>query len=830
MALSFKQLLTLPMVVEHASQPICRLVQMTIPMRQGALANAELAQVVVGVDSNTLVPASFTSTASWPDGSVQQLAMTCLLDLPAGDYAQLCLFLSPQRGQTDNRDVRQQSLQFNDLSLSLASASMPMHKREGEMSETRIGDGLLVKQSQQLRFESHLPLPIEVTLELIQSEFKATGQVKVRMRNPNRAEHVNGLWDLGDRYRCEFDALSLSICAPAAKTLSIIDAFDGSSRQIAASSLHLTQYSSGGEQWQSPSHVDASGQVPFTEVGFSLTHDADSNLGAKLTGRRCEPEIHTGNLYFKPEKFWQNFPAGLSVNSSALCFELFAQVDYSHELQPGEQKTFTIEFGEQPSNQVYLRYPTNHLAHCGLLPSTYHSADEDALRALVAGPQVGPAMFFQKREQIDEYGWRNFGDIWADHETENYQGSELFISHYNNQYDPLYGFLRQYLIDGNPAWFELASDLAKHIIDIDIYHTEADRPEYNGGLFWHTDHFCQAHTCGHRTYSKHQAQGIYDGHVGGGGPGGQHCYTTGLVLYYWLTGDEQARDAVIGLTNWITNYYEGSNGFFEAILSLRQSRVGLKNFKEDSYSFDRGTANYINALMDCSLITNSQTKLDEAGLVLKKTFSDIDDLDSRRLEDVESSWFYTVFLQSSIRFMYLKSIMRQFDSSLKFNLDALLKYAEFMASSEYPYLDKPDILEFPNTTWAAQDLRKAAILASASSFVSNAEQANRFRSKSKFFSEYVYSKLAKDNSLRYTRIQAILMQNSGFSYFFSPESLNVTRNVSDLCKAAVANDLNPTTNFNFVFSRLKRFNFSNEIFWLKHRFPKLDSFLSKIGM
>ena len=32
---------------------------------------------------------------------------------------------------------------------------------------------------------------------------------------------------------------------------------------------------------------------------------------------------------------------------------------------------------------------------------------------------------------------------------------------------------------------------------------------------------------------------------------------------------------------------------------------------------------------------------------------------------------------------------------------SLLHYARWMADNEYPYLDKPEILEYPNETWAA---------------------------------------------------------------------------------------------------------------------------------
>src|SRR5436853_4454991 len=54
---------------------------------------------------------------------------------------------------------------------------------------------------------------------------------------------------------------------------------------------------------------------------------------------------------------------------------------------------------------------------------------------------------FRSREVIDEYGWRNYGDVWADHEEAYYDGPRPIISHYNNQYDLLHSFLIQFLLD-----------------------------------------------------------------------------------------------------------------------------------------------------------------------------------------------------------------------------------------------------------------------------------------------------------------------------------------------------------------------------------------------
>ena len=110
--------------------------------------------------------------------------------------------------------------------------------------------------------------------------------------------------------------------------------------------------------------------------------------------------------------------------------------------------------------------------------------------------------FIARREIIDEYGWRHFGDIYADHEAVGHTGEKPLVAHYNNQYDVIHGAMIQFWRSGDQRWFELAADLARHVIDIDIYHTEEDRLAYNGGLFWHTDHYLDAGTATHRAYSK----------------------------------------------------------------------------------------------------------------------------------------------------------------------------------------------------------------------------------------------------------------------------------------------------------------------------------------
>ena len=157
-------------------------------------------------------------------------------------------------------------------------------------------------------------------------------------------------------------------------------------------------------------------------------------------------------------------------------------------------------------------------------------------------------------------GGETIGEVYADHEAEHYNGPAPVISHYNNQYDLVNGLLLQYLRTGEAHWFGLADALARHIVDIDIYHTTRDKAAFNGGMFWHTDHYRDAATSTHRAYSRHNyAPGDP---FAGGGPSSNHNYSTGLLHYHYVTGDLNARETVIGLADWVVNMDDGEQSVF----------------------------------------------------------------------------------------------------------------------------------------------------------------------------------------------------------------------------------------------------------------------------
>jgi hypothetical protein len=613
-----------------------------------------------------------------------------------------------------------------------------------------------------------IPLQLSLVLRCCPEGRRMDGSIS--LHNTAAARHPDGLWDLGDANSLPIDSLTLGLrlATPRdGKTLQGALVVDAASDPLSFSEeASITQYASGGEHWDSPVHVDTGGELPMRDSGYRLSVDGDDRRGGRATPRLLwHPDEDGPAIGASLAGFWEEFPSALAADGEALALSPFAAVGYAHELQPGERKTreFCL-FIDPPeawlrgSDGVTVTLDAEHLRRCAPPVLGAIDAIDPAIEALTQAGVEGPDSFFAKREAIDEFGWRHFGDLYADHETDGYEGDTLFVSHYNNQYDPLFGFLRRFLRSGDGRWFSLADDLARHTRDIDIYRTTRDRPEYNHGLFWHTDHYLPAETSSHRSYSRRQQAGAYEGHSHGGGPGGQHCYTTGLLLHYLMTGEDDSRTTLYGLRDWIERVYEGGDGLVDVALALRsRGRRDLKNRLTGRYPLDRGVANYLNALLDCYTLDQAPATLQQVGHILRHTLHPGDDIAARELHCVEDHWYYIVLLQALCRYLHIEHAVHGASEDFLYARDALLHYADWMLEHEAPYLDRPDILEFPNFTWAAQDLRKANVLFEAAHWAPDGAAA--YAGKARAFVRYVAGALAEEASCSYTRIQALLLQN-----------------------------------------------------------------------
>ena len=581
--------------------------------------------------------------------------------------------------------------------------------------------------------------------------FRGTGLVRLRLtvHNPNRAKHPGGLWDLGDPGSMLFRELSLELGLQSEAPPRITWSAEVGQpvRSTTAGRLEVYQDSSGGENWQSRNHVNRDGRVPCSFRGYRVNADTDQR------GLRASPTVAlegaNGCLTVAIPEFWQQFPKAIAVDDRCVRLSFFPpQWGDLHELQGGEQKTHTAWLcfsrgGKPPvADLAWVHRPARvhadpewyaasgaipHLAPTrrarGVSPPRPTSARtlgplsgervrlppsrHARLDGLLAEVVDGPKSFFARREVIDEYGWRHYGEVYADHEGEHYAGPAPVISHYNNQYDQVRGFLMQFCRTGNPRWFDLADALARHVIDIDIYHTDRDRAAYNGGLFWFTDHYRDAATCTHRTYSRANARPGDRSY--GGGPSSNHNFTTGLLMYYYLTGDPLARAAVLSLADWVVTMDDGRR----TILGLiDDGPTGLASCTGtlDYQGPGRGAGNSVTALLDAWLLTGRRAYLAKAEQLIRRVVHPADDVAARDLLNVEKRWSYTVFLTVLARYLDLKAGAGEIDRMYAYARASLLHYAEWMAEHEVPYFDHADRLEYPTEAWAGQEFRKANVL------------------------------------------------------------------------------------------------------------------------
>jgi hypothetical protein len=575
-----------------------------------------------------------------------------------------------------------------------------------------------------VRLEGSFPgrAPLRVVARL--GFFAGTGLVRLALtvHNPRRARHRGGLWDLGDPGSVLFRDLSVELCLGGTTEPQLTWSAEAGQPPTPAgpAALELYQDSSGGENWRSRNHVNRRGRVPVSFRGYRLRA-----AGRQHDGLRASPVLCLrgagGVVSVAVPEFWQQFPKALKVEGRRLCVRLFpGQFGDLFELQGGEQKMHVVWFdfqaaGPEPGpgldwahRPCRARAAPQWYAASGAIPYLTAPA-AGAGRPVddyVAGAVDGPDSFFAGREVIDEYGWRNYGEVHGDHEAVHYQGPPPVISHYNNQYDILYGTILQYLRGGDRRWVDLFAPLARHVIDIDIYHTEQDRPAYNGGLFWHTDHYRDAATCTHRTYSRanRPAAGGY-----GGGPCNEHNYTTGLLHYYYLTGDPAARAAVLSLADWVVGMDDGTRTLF-GLVDDAPTGLASNTTWQGFQGPGRGAGNSVNALLDGWLVSGRRDYLDRAEALIRRCVHPADDLAARDLPNVEMRWSYTVFLTALARCLDLKGEAGQRDWAYAYARASLLHYAGWMLEHEEPYFAHPEKLEFPTETWAAQEFRKANVL------------------------------------------------------------------------------------------------------------------------
>ena len=794
-----------------------------IPFPQGTVHSTS--NLVLMNDEDESIPRQIQALSYWPDGSVQWGLVEFFANAPAFSsisYQLLCSHDADPNQEIPGCTIRQEAssliVDTGAVNFALNRTSLQPFQRievEGHSVLSDRGSSVVFVDDKGEQYEPRMSVfnvesngPIRTTIymegvfEKASSAlakfiarlnfFLQSGFVEMRLtiRNDNPAHHPGGLWDLGDAGSIYFSELSLDLEWPKCASSTVKWSIEPHTplKLGTGSEVAIYQDSSGGGNWRSSNHMNRTGEIPQTFCGYQVT----SNGEVVEEGRRATPMMYVESDTFRIsgaiEQFWQNFPKGVTANHGGLKLSLFPkQFGDVFELQGGEQKTQTLfwHFGSPEQKEMTVDWRHDRLilqctpewyAKSGALKYvTPRTLDPNAAYCQLIDSIIdGKNTFFDRREIIDEFGWRNFGEVYADHEAVGNQGSFPLVSHYNNQYDVVYGLLVEYIRTGDKRWFSLMQELARHVIDIDIYHTEKDRPAYNGGLFWHSDHYSDARTATHRTYSRRNLTSQeLDGY--GGGPSNEQNYTTGLLHYYFLTGDPLAREAVLGLANWVVNMDRGIGGIL-GWLDRRPKGGASATVDREYHGPGRGGANSINALLDAYRLTHDDAWVEKAEKLIRRCIHPSDRIEAHNFSDVENRWSYTVFLQTLGKYLDFKSDRQDLDYMFAYAQASLLHYADWMLHNEVPYRQVFDRVKKPTETWPAQDLRKSNVMKFAAKYAEPSRRV-QYREKSEYFFQASISDLLTFSTCRLTRPLVLLLVNGYMHAYFQqhPEEAGPTK-------------------------------------------------------
>lgn len=762
-----------PLIATHlqtirlSAAPQCRVpLRCGVPFAKGQF-DAQKQQLIIRA-ADQEIASQVRPLMNWSDESVQWALVDWLAEPNVEAYeVELAHGVANQEELPSNIQQNHDSFEVADIVATLPVCLDDGRTLSSKVTEKQVIDGGKVRKSTRLTgccVDADGKEVLEWFLHVHTFAKTSLQQWMYTIRNPSAAAHPGGIWELGDA-----NSIHIQSALVSAKHKTAEIGQGGAAKvdeeghwKTFDNALRIEQLGSGGDNYKSKIHRDKDGKVYAPAKGYIFEHD---ELAAD--GLRSTPAVVVGSengIGFYCDKFWQNFPKALRASSGTIQFELFpVGFGKPQELQPGEQKTheFWLATGKRDEVQDALEQvrslpsvlldpqvvcETGVLAH--LSPQ---KDDPKEYSDLINQALVGGDTFFDKRESIDVYGWRDFGDVFGDHEAVNSPADDPLISHYNNQYDLVLGLGIQWLRGGDQGFLDLMRDLARHVIDIDLYHTDRDLLAYNHGQFWHTVHYVDAGTSTHRSYPEGTC---------GGGPSSGQAYSRGLLLHYCMTGDESAREAVMNMGRWMIASEDGSATKYRW---LADGETGLTTASGTDFYHGpgRGPANSVETLVTAFQLTRSREFLDQAEHTIRRVVHPDHPVEELNLLDVENRWFYTMFLQALGRYLDAKLELQEVDEMYTYGRRVLLNIADWMVEHEYPYLEKPEILEFPNETWSGQEMRKCESLQWAAKFA-DSDRRRTYLQKARFFFDTACQQLLQSPRRSLCRPVVLLLTN-GYS-------------------------------------------------------------------
>ena len=236
------------------------------------------------------------------------------------------------------------------------------------------------------------------------------------------------------------------------------------------------------------------------------------------------------------------------------------------------------------------------------------------------------------------------------------------------------------------------------------------------------------------------------------------------MLYHFLTGDPQAREAVCELADWVLAMDDGERTVL-ALLDPGPTGWASQTGSPDFHRAGRGAGNSINALLDGFRLTRRRGYLDKAEALIRRCVHPEEDPAALGLDEPEYRWSYLVFLQVLGKYLHLKLELGERDYLFRYARAALLRFADWMVAHEQPYQDVLDRVLIPTESWPATDVRKAHVLDVAAAFAPPGKRS-RYRQKAAFFFRRSLEDVQRYPTATLARPLTILVANGAFHGYF----------------------------------------------------------------
>ncbi len=299
-------------------------------------------------------------------------------------------------------------------------------------------------------------------------------------------------------------------------------------------------------------------QAYRVENGGAPREVAGRTAGHVTVCRAADPEGGSEDtLTVALRRFWQTYPRAVRVTGDEIAVELlptpagaerpadleswhriyFWLRDDGYLLKAGMALTSEVLLACGPRDEALLawfeqppavRPSLDWLNSCGVL-GPLAAKDTGVLDDYEGALDSGHDQWIADRDIRRQYGWVNFGDWYG----------ESAWSWGNNEYDPPFAHYSEFLRGGDPRWFILGAEAARHLTDVDTVNASTDADQI-GAQYTHMP----GHAGGY-------LPPYFRSKMGGSSSVPSHTWVEGPALHYLLTGDENLRESLDRTAGWL---------------------------------------------------------------------------------------------------------------------------------------------------------------------------------------------------------------------------------------------------------------------------------------